>query len=118
MFGHIVILHELKGTLFSEMSKSLYKSGGASCCVPGYTANYDKNSKRLSFHRLPTDDQRCKEWMSKIPRDWKAEGFNDPLRDVNRHNTFVCSRHFLISKLRLHFVVIFIHFSIPRNILK
>ena len=80
------------------MSKSVNKRGGPNCCVPGCTSYYGKNANTLSFHRLPADDKRRAQWLAKIPRDWKAEGFKDPLRDVNQNSTYVCSRHFLHSE--------------------
>ena len=68
------------------------------CCVPGCTANRKRVSNLIHFYKLPADNIRCSLWLTKIPRDWKKEGFSDPLKDVKRQNCFVCSRHFVTGK--------------------
>ncbi len=40
------------------------------CCVPGCTSYQRKEcDKELSFHRFPSDQKVCREWIVKIRRD-------------------------------------------------
>ncbi|KAL1270855.1 hypothetical protein QQF64_029871 [Cirrhinus molitorella] len=58
------------------------------CCVPGCTSYQRKQcDQELSFHRFPTDQKVCREWIVKIRRDV------GPYFQVT-DNTRVCSKHF------------------------
>ena len=54
------------------------------CCVLGCASRSDGKEKGLSFHRLPTDEERLKVWLARLR---KSPG------KVNA-NTRVCGKHF------------------------
>ena len=84
------------------------------CLAVGYSNTYKNAKGRVTFHKLPQDDNREQRWLAKVKREGKLP---------KPGNCFVCSDHFTADDYErdlqvLDFCFLFFKFHFLRILMK